>query len=148
MRVSSVARSCATKDANNKDNVWKPNIPAGIYCPPPSKTISPLTWFGTISTGRTVELLQFVKLSSTCSGRRKSCDQDTQYCRTSLHDFRLVSRGKTRLDRRQLKVMLVFAEKMFSFVPEGHLPLLPGKIIVVTGNVRDGGYSCWEEQSQ
>ena len=47
--VSSVARSCATKGANNKDNVWKPSIPAGINCPPPSKTISPITWFGTIS---------------------------------------------------------------------------------------------------
>ena len=45
--VSSVARSCSTKD----DNVCKPNIPAGINCPPPSKTISPITWFGTISTG-------------------------------------------------------------------------------------------------
>ena len=50
MWLSSVARSCATKDANNKDYVWKPSIPAGINCPPPSKTISPITWFGTIST--------------------------------------------------------------------------------------------------
>ena len=47
--VPSVARSCATKDANNKDNVCKPKIPAGIKCPPPSKTISPITRFGTIS---------------------------------------------------------------------------------------------------
>ena len=43
--LSSVARSYATKDANNKDNVCKPNIPAGIKCPPPSKTIPPITWF-------------------------------------------------------------------------------------------------------
>ena len=50
VRVSSVARPCATKDAKNKDNVWKLNVPAGINCPPPSKTISPITWFGTIST--------------------------------------------------------------------------------------------------
>ena len=49
--VSSLARSCANKDANNKDNVCKPNIPAGIKCPPPCKTISPITWFGTISAG-------------------------------------------------------------------------------------------------
>ena len=48
--VCSVARSCATKDANNKDYVYKPSIPAGINCPPPSKTTSPITWFGTIST--------------------------------------------------------------------------------------------------
>ena len=41
--VSSVARSCATRDANNKYNVWKPSIPAGINRPPPSKTISPVT---------------------------------------------------------------------------------------------------------
>ena len=46
--VSSVARSCATKDANNKDNMWKPSIPAGINCPPPFKTISHVTWFETI----------------------------------------------------------------------------------------------------
>ena len=48
--VSSVARSCATRDANNKDYVCKPTIPTGISCPPPPKTISPITWFGTIST--------------------------------------------------------------------------------------------------
>ena len=48
--VPSVARSCATKDANNKDYVCKTTIPAGMNCPPPSKTISPMTWFGTIST--------------------------------------------------------------------------------------------------
>ena len=45
-----MARSCAARDANNKDNVCKPNIPAGIKCPPPSKRISPITWFGAIST--------------------------------------------------------------------------------------------------
>ena len=38
-----MARSCATKDANNKDYVCKPNIPAGINCPPPSKTMSRVT---------------------------------------------------------------------------------------------------------
>ena len=48
--MSSVARSCAARDANNKDYVCKPNIPAGIKCPPPSKIISPIIWFGTIST--------------------------------------------------------------------------------------------------
>ena len=48
--VSSVARSSTTKDADNKDYVCKPSIPAGIICPPPSKTISPITRFGTIST--------------------------------------------------------------------------------------------------
>ena len=32
-------------------------IPAGINCPPPSKTISPITWFGTISTAaKTIEV--------------------------------------------------------------------------------------------
>ena len=41
--VSSVARSCATKDANSKDYVFKPTIPAGMNRPPPSKTISPVT---------------------------------------------------------------------------------------------------------
>ena len=48
--VSSVARSCATNDANNKNYVCKPTIPAGINRPPPSKTISPITRFGTIET--------------------------------------------------------------------------------------------------
>ena len=44
VRVSSVARSCATRNANNnKDNVCKPTILAGINRPPPSKTISPAT---------------------------------------------------------------------------------------------------------
>ena len=41
--------TCANKDANNKDDVCKPNIPAGLNRPPPSKTISLTTWFGTIS---------------------------------------------------------------------------------------------------
>ena len=48
--VCPVAQSCATKDVDNKDNVCKPNIPAGIKCPPPSKTISPIARFGAIST--------------------------------------------------------------------------------------------------
>ena len=39
--------SCAVWDDNNKDNVCAPTIPAGLKCPPPSKTISPITWFGT-----------------------------------------------------------------------------------------------------
>ena len=43
-----MARSCAAWDDNNKDNVCTPNIPAGIKCPPPSRTTSPITWFGTI----------------------------------------------------------------------------------------------------
>ena len=41
--LSSVARSCATRDASNKDNVCKPTIPAGINHPPPSETISRVT---------------------------------------------------------------------------------------------------------
>ena len=40
VRVPSVARSCAAWDDNNKDNVCKPNIPAGIKCSPPSETNS------------------------------------------------------------------------------------------------------------
>ena len=48
--LSSVARSCANKDANNKDCVCKPYLLAGLNHPPPSETISPITWFGTIST--------------------------------------------------------------------------------------------------
>ena len=43
-----MARSCAAWDDNNKDNVCKPNIPAGIKCPPTSKIISLITWFGTM----------------------------------------------------------------------------------------------------
>ena len=39
----SVARSCATRDANNKDYVCEPTIPAGINRPPPSETISRVT---------------------------------------------------------------------------------------------------------
>ena len=39
------ARSCAVWDDNNKENVWEPTIPAGLKCPPPSKTISLITWF-------------------------------------------------------------------------------------------------------
>ena len=41
--LSSVARSCATRNASKKDNVWKPTIPAGITRPPPSETISHVT---------------------------------------------------------------------------------------------------------
>ena len=41
--LSSVARSCATRDASNKDNVWKPTIPAGINRPLLSETISHVT---------------------------------------------------------------------------------------------------------
>ena len=37
--LSSVARSCATRDKSNKDNVYTPTISAGIICPP-SETIS------------------------------------------------------------------------------------------------------------
>ena len=38
-----MARSCATRDASNEDNVWKLTIPAGINRPPPSETISRVT---------------------------------------------------------------------------------------------------------
>ena len=48
-----MARSCAAWDDNSKDNACKPNIPAGIKCPPPSKTISPITRFGASSTRMT-----------------------------------------------------------------------------------------------
>ena len=48
VRVTSAARSCAAWDDNNKDNVCTPTIPAGLKRPSPSKTISPITWFGTI----------------------------------------------------------------------------------------------------
>ena len=48
--VLSVARSRTAWDDNNKENVCNPNIPAGIKCPPPSKTISLITRFGTNST--------------------------------------------------------------------------------------------------
>ena len=41
--LSSMARSCAARDASNKDNLCISTIPAGINCPPPSKTISPVT---------------------------------------------------------------------------------------------------------
>ena len=41
--LSSVARSCATRDESNKDNVCKPTITAGINRPPPSETISHVT---------------------------------------------------------------------------------------------------------
>ena len=51
--VTSMARSCAAWDDNNKDNVCKLNIPAGIKCPPPSKTIAHITRFGTNSTHHT-----------------------------------------------------------------------------------------------
>ena len=35
-----MARSCATRDASNKDTLCKSIIPAGINRPPPSKTMS------------------------------------------------------------------------------------------------------------
>ena len=41
--LSSVARSCAARDASNKDNMWKPTMPAGINRPPPSETFSHVT---------------------------------------------------------------------------------------------------------
>ena len=43
MWLSSVARSCATRDESNKDNVRKPTILAGINRPPPYETISHVT---------------------------------------------------------------------------------------------------------
>ena len=43
MWLSSVARSCATTDANNKYNVFKPTVPAGINRPPPSEIILHVT---------------------------------------------------------------------------------------------------------
>ena len=39
------ARSCAALNDNNKDGVCTRTIPAGLTCPPPSKTISLITWF-------------------------------------------------------------------------------------------------------
>ena len=51
--VSSVARSCATRDASNKDNVCEPTIPAGINRPPPSETISHVTRVPNHKTSRT-----------------------------------------------------------------------------------------------
>ena len=39
----SLARSCATRDVSNKDNVCKPTIPAKTNGPPPSETISHVT---------------------------------------------------------------------------------------------------------
>ena len=39
------AQSCAVWDDNNKDDVCAPTIPAGLKCPPSSKTISLITWF-------------------------------------------------------------------------------------------------------
>ena len=41
------ARSCAEWDNNNKDDVCTRTIPAGLKCPPPSKTISPIPRFET-----------------------------------------------------------------------------------------------------
>ena len=55
---STVARSCAAWDDNNKDNVCTPTIPAGLKCPLPSKTTSLITRFGLNSTrlaGRILE---------------------------------------------------------------------------------------------
>ena len=46
--VLPAARSCAAWDDSNKNNVFTPSIPAGLKRPPPSKTISPITRFGTI----------------------------------------------------------------------------------------------------
>ena len=46
--VLPAARSCAVWDDNNKDNVCTPTIPAGLKRPPPSKTTSPITRFGTL----------------------------------------------------------------------------------------------------
>ena len=41
--LSAVARSCATRDASDKDNVCKPTIAAVINRPPPSEAISHVT---------------------------------------------------------------------------------------------------------
>ena len=45
-----VVRSCASWDDNNKDNVCTPTKPAGLKCPPPSKTTSLITRFEAHST--------------------------------------------------------------------------------------------------
>ena len=39
------ARSCAVWNNNNKYDVCTRTIPAGLKCPPPSKTTSLITWF-------------------------------------------------------------------------------------------------------
>ena len=67
-----MARSCANKDVNRKYYVCKPNIPAGIKCPPPSKTISLMTRFGTISTYMIQQLLQ-AKSADGDQQKEKSC---------------------------------------------------------------------------
>ena len=61
-----MARSCAAQDANNKYNMCKPNIPVGIKCPPPSNAISPITWFGAISTLRPPSVTVSI-LTSACN---------------------------------------------------------------------------------
>ena len=41
--VLPAARSCAVWNDNNKDDVCTRTIPAGLKCPPPSKTVSLIT---------------------------------------------------------------------------------------------------------
>ena len=43
--VLPTARPCAARNDNNKDDMCTPTIPAWLKCPPPSKTISLITWF-------------------------------------------------------------------------------------------------------
>ena len=72
VRLSSVARSCATRDASNKYNVCKPTIPAGINRPPPSETISHVT---RVPDKKTPYLNLFLQLSlfwGTQSKKRRS----------------------------------------------------------------------------
>ena len=55
--VLPAARSCTARDNNNKDNVCTPTIPAGLKRPPPSKTLSIITWFGTILNSRIIPVM-------------------------------------------------------------------------------------------
>ena len=94
-----MARSCAARDDNNNDNVCKPNISAGLKCPPPSKTISLITRFGTNSTWLMPDIESHV---DTVGGAKfiTECDKQSPYwqipiAKKDCHKTALVSsKGK------------------------------------------------------
>ena len=75
--LSSVARSCATRDGSNKDNLWKPTIPAGINRLPPSETISHVTGVLDHQTGYTTEKISYPEHDPVNTRNRYSYDTFT-----------------------------------------------------------------------
>ena len=109
--LSSLARSCATRDASNKDNVCKPTIPAKISRPPPSETISHVTRVPNHKT-RYAELKDSFSAEVPCEKvsfyiRWRSRAKDREYRRrrrvTAGRTAGVTDRAQERPDKRDIR---------------------------------------------